>query len=159
MPETRPPAGTYFALFNEIGILAQLSGALLEARLPRGFLISHFGVLNHLVRTGREPTPLELSRAFQVPKTTMTHTLAGLERAGLVRFAPNPRDGRSKRVCLTEAGQAFHADAVTAIAPDLARLEAAFPAARAAEALPVLAALREVMDRMRDTPDAGDAPP
>ncbi len=83
----------FFTLFNEVGIIGQLSGSLFERRLPDGFLVSHFSVLNHLVRLGEGKTPLDLARAFQVPKTTMTHTLAGLEGAGLIRFAPNPRTG------------------------------------------------------------------
>ena len=100
------------------------------------------------VRDGR--TPLDLARAFQVPKTTMTHTLAGLERAGLVRMAPNPDDGRSKCVWLTEAGRAFRVEAVTALLPDMAELEAAFPLEKLGDAPEALAALRAVMDAMRD---------
>ena len=102
MPEDK---GTpYFRLFNEIGILAQLSRAVFEARLPGGMLVSHFAVLNHLIRVEDGRTPRELARAFQVPKTTMTHTLAGLESAGYVRMKPNAEDGRSKRVWITPAG-------------------------------------------------------
>src|SRR6056297_2207395 len=111
MPET-PAPDPFFALFNEVAIIAQLSGAMFEARLPPGFLVSHFGVLNHLIRVGDGPTPLRLARNFQVPKTTMTHTLAVLDRHGLIRFAPNPRDGRSKCVHITDAGRAFHGDAI-----------------------------------------------
>ncbi len=68
-----------FALFNEIGIINQLAAALFESRLPPGVLVSHFSVLNHLIRVRDGATPLQLANAFQVPKTTMTHTLAGLE--------------------------------------------------------------------------------
>jgi DNA-binding MarR family transcriptional regulator len=143
-------AERWFQLFNEIAIIAQLSGALMEARLPAGFLVSHYGVLSHLDRVRDGRTPLDLARAFQVPKTTMTHTLAGLERAGLVRMAPNPDDGRSKCVWLTEAGRAFRVEAVTALLPDMAELEAAFPLEKLGDAPEALAALRAVMDAMRD---------
>jgi DNA-binding MarR family transcriptional regulator len=141
---------TLFALFNEIGIIAQLSGSLFERRLPEGFLVSHFAVLNHLVRLGHGRTPLELARAFQVPKTTMTHTLQGLEKAGLIAFAPNPADGRSKCVLLTEPGRSFRDTAIAALGPDLARLATAIPPARIAEILPVLAEVRVWLDRERD---------
>lgn len=147
------PDGTaqrWFALFNDIAILAQLSGALMEARLPPGFLVSHYGVLSHLSRVKDGRTPLDLARAFQVPKTTMTHTLAGLEKAGLVRVAPNPADGRSKCVWLTEEGRSFLTRAVAALAPDMAALEAAHPLATLGEAPEALAHLRTVMDKMRD---------
>ncbi len=148
MPEK--VAEKWFRLFNEIGVLAQLSGALLEARLPHGFLVSHYAVLSHLTKGKDGRTPLDLARAFQVPKTTMTHTLAGLERAGLVRMSPNPEDGRSKRVWLTDEGRAFRDKAFEALMPDMQALEAAFPLQRLGDAPDTLAALRAVMDAMRD---------
>ena len=80
----RQDLGLYFVFFNEIGIIEQLIRALLEAKLPKGFLISHFSVLNHLIRVKDGQTPLVISRAFQVPKTTMTHTLSILERHALI---------------------------------------------------------------------------
>lgn len=140
----------YFELFNEIGIIHQLSGALFEARLPKGMLVSHFSVLNHLVRVKDGQTPLALARAFQVPKTTMTHTLSGLERAGLVGMRPNPEDGRSKRVWITDAGRRFREEAIAALAPDVADIAVAFPPERTAEALPHLTALRKILDEGRD---------
>jgi DNA-binding MarR family transcriptional regulator len=138
-----------FAFFNEVAIIGQLSGSLFERRLPEGFLVSHFGVLNHLSRLGDGKTPLDLARAFQVPKTTMTHTLAGLEKAGLVRFAPNPKDGRSKCVMLTEAGRAFRDEAIARIGPDLDAIARAIPPGRVAAVLPLLAEMRAWLDRER----------
>lgn len=143
----------WFTVFNEIGIIAQLSRAMFEARLPEGFLLPQFSVLNHLLRVGDGRTPLQLARAFQVPKTSMTHTLGVLERAGLVRLAPNPGDGRSKCVWITEAGRAFRDAGIARLGPDIAALEARFPAERLAPVLPVLGALRAEMDRMRGETD------
>jgi DNA-binding MarR family transcriptional regulator len=140
-----------FSFFNEVGIIAQLSGSLFERRLPAGFLVSHFAVLNHLARLGDGKTPLALARAFQVPKTTMTHTLAGLEKAALIRFAPNPKDGRSKCVLLTEAGRAFRDDAIARLGPDLHAIARDIPPARLAAVLPLLAELRGWLDRERNT--------
>lgn len=138
-----------FALFNEIGILSQLSGAVLESRLPKGTTAAQFGVLNHLVRCGDGETPVEMARAFQVAKTTMTHTLSGLVRLGLVEMRPNPADGRSKRVWLTEAGRAFRARAIADVAPDLARLGAQIPAKKLAGLVAELTELRQLMDADR----------
>jgi DNA-binding MarR family transcriptional regulator len=143
--------GLWFAVFNEIAILAQLSRAMFEAQLPTGFLLPQFAVLNHLVRLGDGRTPLDMARAFQVPKTSMTHTIAVLERAELVRVAPNPGDGRSKCVWITDAGRAFREAAIADLAPDMAGLEARFAGERLAPVLPVLAELRTAMDRMRDS--------
>lgn len=145
-----PVTDLWFRVLNEIGIVAQLATRLLEARLPEGFLVSHFTVLNHLVRVRDGRMPLELARAFQVPKTSMTHTLAGLERAGLVEMRPNPEDGRSKRVWITDGGRAFRAEAIAALAPDFARLAEPYPTERLAGLLPDLAALRQVLDEDRD---------
>ena len=142
------PAGL-FAVFNEIAIIGQLSTTLFEARLPEGILVSHFAVLNHLVRVGDGATPLQLARAFQVPKTSMTHTLAGLTRRGLVETRPNPQDARSKQVWITPDGRAFRETAIGSLGPDLARIEAALPGL-AAELLPRLARLRGHLDETRD---------
>ncbi len=148
MPEK--PEDTYNAFFLEVGILAQLSRAMFEARLPPGFTLPQFTVLNHLVRVQDGRTPLDLARAFQVPKTSMTHSLAVLERHGLVEMQPNAKDGRSKCVFITDAGRAFRQKALEAITPDMAALAARFPASRLVEALPVLTDLRQMMDSMRD---------
>jgi DNA-binding MarR family transcriptional regulator len=141
----------WFAFFNEVGILAQLSSAMLEAHLPPGFVTGQFAVLNHLVRVQDGRTPLDLARAFQVPKTTMTHSLSVLSRHGLVRIAPNPEDGRSKCVWITPEGRAFREAAIAALAPQMARLAAQTGTAALADMLPRLRDLRQVMDRARDT--------
>ena len=146
---TEPTAGVYFALFNEIGIIAQLSRALFEARLPDGLLLPHFSVINHMVRLGDGKTPLDLARAFQVPKTTMTHTLSNLEKHGFVHIAPNPEDGRSKCVFLTEAGRRFRADAIGALGPDLHLMSAEIPEDAVASLLPSLEEIRKYLDANR----------
>lgn len=140
----------YFELFNEIGIIEQLSRALFEARLPDGLLISHFAVINGLIRVRDGRTPLELARAYQVPKTTMTHTLSGLEKHGLVELRPNPRDGRSKCVWLTPAGRRFRDDAVAGMIPDLERLAVKFPPERLGDLVPRLTEIRAFMDADRE---------
>jgi DNA-binding MarR family transcriptional regulator len=152
MPDRNPASdlARFFAFFNEVGILNQLSSALFEARLPPGFTVSQFTILNHLIRVKDGRTPLDLARAFQVPKTTMTHSLAVLERHGLIRTAPNPEDGRSKCVWITDAGRAFRDAAVAALEPDIADIAAAFPTDRLDQAMPTLAALRRLMDARRD---------
>jgi DNA-binding MarR family transcriptional regulator len=160
MPDTNPTSDTalLFQFFNEVGIINQLATAMFESRLPDGFLVSQFAVLNHLIRLGDGRTPLDLARAFQVPKTTMTHTLAVLERHGLIRMAPNPKDGRSKCVWITDAGRAFRTDAIAALAPDMSHLASMFPVDRIAAMLPTLSALRSLLDAQRDGPATGPTP-
>ena len=148
MPDTHAQ-NPLFQLFNEIGIIAQLSRAMVEARMPPGILTSQFAVLNHLVRVRDGRSPLELARAFQVPKTTMTHTLATLEKLGFVRQAPNPGDGRSKCIWLTEAGAAFRQTTIAALGPDFAALGERLPVDELLALLPTLTRLRQVMDARR----------
>ena len=139
----------YFRLFNEIGIIEQLGRARFEARLPKGVTVPHFSVLNHLMRVEDGRTPLELARAFQVPKTTVSHWLLGLEKFGWVTLKPNPDDGRSKRVWTTEAGRAFREDAIAGIAPDLAQLGEVLSADEVATLVGQLERLRVWLDTNR----------
>ena len=150
MPERTMP--DYFRLFNEIGIIGQLSRALLEARLPPGFVAAQFSVLNHLARVGDGSTPLVIAQAFQVPKNSMTHSLNVLEREGLIETRKNPQDGRSKLVHITEKGRMFRDEVIAALAPDIARIAAAFPPDLVARLLPDLETLRKFLDADRDVP-------
>jgi DNA-binding MarR family transcriptional regulator len=140
----------WFAFFTEVGILAQLSRAMFEARLPPGFTVPQFTVLNHLVRVKDGQTPQALARAFQVPKTSMTHNLAVLEAAGLIAMAVNPRDGRSKVVTITGAGRAFHEAAIARLEPDVAALARQFPQKDLGDLTFQLSILRQIMDDARD---------
>ena len=139
----------YFGFFNEVGIINQLSRAVFEGRLPQGVTVSHFTVLNHLIRVRDGQTPMTLSLAFQVPKTTMSHTLAGLVSRGLVDMRPNPADGRSKRVWITEAGRAFREEAILSLAPDILHLSQVVEPDRVAALMPALQRIREAMDAER----------
>ena len=148
MPEHNP--SLFFEVFNEIGILEQLSRAVLEARLPHGLIAPHFTVLNHLTRVGDGRTPIEMARACQVPKTSMTHTIKGLEAHGLGETRANPQDGRSKRVWLTDAGRAVRADVLQALGADFQELAASFDMRKRDAIKPILTELRVHMDQARD---------
>ncbi len=140
----------FFQLFNEIGIISQLSRAMFEARLEDGFLLPHFSVLNHLVRVGDGKTPLELSRAFQVPKASMTHTLTRLADAGHIEMQENQRDRRSKLVHITDSGRRFRETAILGLAPDIDVIARHLRIEDAEAVLPVLQRLRETLDETRD---------
>lgn len=116
----------FFGVFLEIGIIEQLGRTILEAHLPNGLIAPHFSVLNHLIRVADGRTPIELARAFQVPKTSMTHTVGVLHKRGLVDVRPNPNDRRSKCVWLTPAGRALRDGTLVALGPELDTLAAGF---------------------------------
>lgn len=139
-----------FSLFNEIGIINQLSSTLFQQRLPDGVTVAQFSVLNHLTRVRDGQTPLRLASAFQVPKTSMTHSIAELERRGLVRTEANPDDGRSKCVWLTPKGKAFRENAIGALVPDLRRLAPHLKPEEVAKLLPHLVRIRKILDSDRD---------
>jgi len=140
----------YFTLFNEIGIIEQLARSLMESRLPVGLTASHFSVLNHCMRVKDGQTPLVLARAFQVPKTTMTHTLAGLEKRDLVETRQNPKDKRSKCVWITDKGKAFRMEAIASLDPDITAFAEQFSKSDIATLIPRLAEIRVMMDAHRD---------
>jgi DNA-binding MarR family transcriptional regulator len=142
--------GGWFELLNEIGIIAQLSRAAFEARMPGGLAQPQFSVLNHFVRLGDGKSPLDLARAFQVPKTTMTHTLAVLEARGLVETRPNPKDGRSKLIYITDAGRALRDAAIARLAAEMGPMLDAADPGLPARALPDLRILRKLLDENRD---------
>jgi DNA-binding MarR family transcriptional regulator len=149
------PLRLVFAVFNEIGIIEQLASTRFSRVMPMGLHLSQFTVLNHFVRLGGERTPLELARAFQVSKGTMTNTLQRLQARELIAMRPDPKDRRSKRVTITEAGRAAHAAAIEALRPEVAALSDRLDLPRLAEILPDLRRLRETLDKARE----GEPPP
>lgn len=139
-----------FQVFNEIGIIEQLSRTKLEARLPKGLIAPHFTVLNHLIRVADGRTPVELARAFQLPKTSVTHTVSVLQKRGLVDVRPNPNDGRSKCVWLTDAGRQLRDDTISALSQDFEALLLPFGPERLLDILPTLRDLRVLLDEDRN---------
>ncbi len=138
-----------FRLFTEIGIIEQLARNRLERSLPDGLKVSQFGVLNHFARLGGEWSPVRLAKAFQVTKGAMTNTLQRLEKRGLVRVSPDPRDGRAKRVAITEAGREMRLRCVQSVGPLLADLASEVSDNDLASALPVLEKVRKYLDTHR----------
>ncbi len=116
MNDTRDIEGLeVFGFFNEIGIINQLSTAILAKCLPDGVHPSHFAIVNHLVRTGDGKSPVRIAAAMQVTKNTMTHSLKILEDRNFVSVVPDPNDGRGKLVRLTETGRTFRETAIRSV--------------------------------------------
>lgn len=150
MSESAPADAIEFAVLNEIGIIAQLSSAAFEARLPEGMRLAHFRVLNHFVRLGGERSMVKLADAFQVTKGAMTNTVGRLLERGYVTVRADPGDARAKLVSITAEGAAAREAALAGMGAELERLRAAFPAGDWAAALPFLRELRGWLDRDRD---------
>ena len=89
------------------GHLVSLAGRgfarLSEARLkPLGFGVGHVPVLVALWE-GRADTQRDLARFARTEQPPMAQMLARMERDGLIWRTPDPEDGRSRRVALTDA--------------------------------------------------------
>jgi len=145
-PPDDPPL---FALLNEVGIIEQLARHRFDAAQADGLLLSHFILLNHLVRVGDGTTPARIADALQLARGAVTNTMQRLEERGLIRVAPDASDGRVKRVFLTRAGRARRQAAVRSATAELAPLLADLPEGAVAALLPTLREIRRRMDRAR----------
>lgn len=151
MPDKQPdPATLWFEVFNEVGIIEQLSRNAFERVLPDGLSLAGFTVLNHFIRLDkREATPSQLASAFQVTKGAITNTLQRLEALGYATLTPNPEDGRGKIVRITAKGRKAREASLAALAPKLQEIAAVLPSREALDALPFLRQLRSYLDNHR----------
>jgi DNA-binding MarR family transcriptional regulator len=70
-----------------------------------GFSAGQLPVL-YLLRDGAAMSQKELAKFAKIEQPSMAQMLARMERDGLIRRTPDPRDGRSSLVSLTEAARA-----------------------------------------------------
>lgn len=86
-----------------ISLAARGFTRLSEARLkPFGFGVGQLPVLVAL-KTRKASTQRDLARFAKVEQPPMAQMLARMERDGLIQRTPNPEDGRSSNIVLTEA--------------------------------------------------------
>jgi DNA-binding MarR family transcriptional regulator len=74
-----------------------------HALQPSGLRATQFHILSEIRRAG-EATVTELTKLLVIDQTTLTRSLALLERDGLLKTIPKP-DGRLKSVQLTKKGE------------------------------------------------------
>jgi DNA-binding MarR family transcriptional regulator len=98
-----------------VSLAARGFARLSEQRLkPLGIGVGHLPVLVAL-QDGRASTQRDLARFAKVEQPPMAQMLARMERDGLIRRTPDPTDGRSSRIMLTEAAEARLPDAVAVL--------------------------------------------
>lgn len=144
-----------FDLFNEIGIVNQLSSTRFDRVLPEGLTRSQFSVLNNFVRLGGTRNPLQLARAFQVTKGAMTNTLKRLEARGSITLSVDPVDKRGKIVKITKSGRALRERAIKAASAELSEVATLLSGAQMDDhllddMLSNLRKIRELLDSARD---------
>jgi DNA-binding MarR family transcriptional regulator len=67
------------------------------------------------LRDGRASTQRDLARFAKIEQPPMAQMLARMERDGLIQRAPDPADGRSSRITLTEVAEARLPDAIAVL--------------------------------------------
>jgi DNA-binding MarR family transcriptional regulator len=95
-----------------ISLAARGFARLSEARLKlHGFGVGQLPVLVAL-QDGKASTQRDLARFARTEQPPMAQMLARMERDGLIQRTPNPEDGRSSHIVLTQAAQARMPDAI-----------------------------------------------
>jgi len=136
-------------VMTEIGIIAQLSGALFESALPAGMTRAQYGVLNHLLRMDAERTIGELANSFQVRQPTMSSTVRKLEDKGFIELKSDPEDRRVRRAAITKAGKAARQAGLDALSPLYTELSQLMSERELKAILPTLTKLRIALDERR----------
>lgn len=126
-----------------------LEQALAEAIKPLGLTPGQFPTLLALWDQDAR-TQAELVREVDVEQATLALTLKRMERDGLIRREPNPKDSRSRLVLLTDKARALEQPALAAAAAVNARALAGIDDQEAELILEVMA---KVITTLKTTPE------
>ena len=95
------------ALFADLAKVFLRSHRLLDRRMTaEGASLARTKLLLYLEDQLGEARAADIAEFFGLAPRTVTEALDGLERDGMVRREPDPRDRRVKRLSITEAGVA-----------------------------------------------------
>ncbi|WP_040793715.1 MarR family winged helix-turn-helix transcriptional regulator [Nocardia paucivorans] len=137
---TIPPLPGPARLINHAArMLARDGDAALR---PLGLRYAQVPVLA-LLRDGVELTQKELAEATGIEQPSMAQLLTRMERDGLIRRTPNPRDARSQRIGLTDKAAACSTAARRQLAELDKRAVAGFSTAE-------IRTLEELLTRLND---------
>ena len=131
-----------------ISVAARGLARLSEARLkPLGFGVGYLPVLVALEH-GRAETQRDLARFVKIEQPSMAQMMVRMERDGLIQRTPDPADGRSSRVALTDAAQARLPDACAVLFHGNREALAGFSDDEAAQFIAFLGRLITNLDRL-----------
>lgn len=131
-----------------VSLAARGFARLSEARLkPLGFGVGHLPVLVAL-RDGEASTQRDLARFARIEQPPMAQMLARMERDGLVCRTPDPADGRSRRVILTDTALSRLPEAISALFQGNRDALNGFTEAEAEQFVALLARLIDNLDRL-----------
>ncbi len=145
-----------YQTLTEISIIHQLASTALRKALPKPLTLAQFYVLTHLTRVPAVNTPGRITKAFQVTKGAMTHTLGLLERNGFVSIVDDVKDGRAKHVYITDRGRDILGLALKNTEPHFAGLNAQFNPDEIQAVSETLTKIRIFLDKAREDRDRED---
>ncbi len=112
-----------------------------------GFNIGQLPVL-YLLRNGAQMSQKDLAKFAKIEQPSMAQMLARMERDGLIRRTPDPADGRSSLVSLTEAAVAKLPAARQALKEGRDRVLSGFSADEVQTLVQLMRRLNQNLDRM-----------
>ncbi|MBB3610917.1 MarR family transcriptional regulator [Rhizobium sp. BK602] len=118
-----------------------------------GFNIGQLPVL-YLLRDGAQMSQKELAKFAKIEQPSMAQMLARMERDGLIRRAPDPTDGRSSFISLTDAAIAKLPAARQALEERREAVLEGFSRDEVQTLLQLMRRLNENLDRMVAEEDA-----
>jgi MarR family transcriptional regulator, transcriptional regulator for hemolysin len=134
-----------------ISLAARGFARLSEARLkPIGFGVGYLPVLVALTN-GRTETQRDLARFARIEQPSMAQMLVRMERDGLIRRTPDPEDGRSSLISLTESAEARLPDAFTVLFQGNREALDGFKNEEAAQLVALLTRLIGNLDRLANS--------
>jgi DNA-binding MarR family transcriptional regulator len=144
-------------LFLDLFRLSQLTGAIVDGQLRElGIPAYLFGLFTQ-IRLLAPVTPSAISHTTGIATTTLRDNIQRLVDRGLVRRTPNPGDGRSYLVELTERGEVLARAADPALLTAYLALERRLPRPPA-EYEQRLDELRDALTALLDDPAWNAAP-
>jgi DNA-binding MarR family transcriptional regulator len=104
-----------------LGIVTQLYSTRMTALLePKGFTLSQFALLNHLVRSPKETHSInELTEAMEINQPGVSKIVQKLSDIGLLDVSTSPQDSRRRNVSITQSGRETVIEVGQSILPDV----------------------------------------
>ena len=133
-----------------ISLAARGFARLSEARLkPLGFGIGYLPALVAL-KLDRAGSQRDLARFVRIEQPSMAQMMVRMERDGLIQRTPDPADGRSSRIALTDLALARLPEACVTLFQGNREALAGFSEDEAAQLVALLARLIVNLDRLAD---------
>jgi len=105
MPDESRPERRISLSFDVFAVNQRLGAYLDRALAGTGIRPAEYAVYSLMLEAGPR-TPSELATMLGMPPSTLSTYLGGMLNRGDARRIPNPADGRSVRVVLTDRGRA-----------------------------------------------------